>query len=125
MPDKRFDDSLIKLLKGEAAKEKWKGILRLKGFVLEKKVITKGKRKKRTKITLTVKTATKQYEIPVPERLKKKVESAISEGDKVKVIAGRKFGSIICYGIKKIDKEKQLQLTNEGWRNGKDSATKD
>ena len=106
-----FDDSLIKLLKSEAAKEKWKGVLRIKGTVLEKKVVTKGKRKKRTKITLTVKTAMRQYEIPVPERLKKKVEAAINEGDKVKVIAGRKFGSVILYGIKKIDKERQTKLT--------------
>ncbi len=110
MESKRFDDSLIKLLGKEAAKEKWKGILRIKGTVLEKKAITKGKRKKRTKITLRVKTATRQYEIPVPERLKKKVEAAINEGDNVNVVAGRKFGSVILYGIKKIDKERQTKL---------------
>ena len=56
------------------------------------------------------KTEKREYEISVPERLKRKVE-AIREGDKVKVIAGKKFGSIICYGIKKVDKEKQLELT--------------
>lgn len=107
-----FDDRLVKLLGKEAAKEKWKRILRITGTVLEKKATTKGKLKKRTKVTLTIKGAKRNYEIPVPERLKKKVEIAINEGDKVKVVAGKKFGSIICYGIKKIDKERQTKLTS-------------
>ncbi len=110
MNDRKFDDTLIKILEKQVIKERWKNKFRMRGKVIDKKITRKGG------YMFTVETAKSEYGAIVPKHRKIGFELAknINVGDLIKVVGDRKIDVIFCDRIQKLDKGilkgKQMKL---------------
>lgn len=108
--NKKFDDTLINILKEEVIKERWKNKFRIKGIVVNKRMT------KKESFMFTIKTPKSEYDVVVPKYRKLEFEIAnnIDKGDSIKITGDKKINVIFCDRIQKLDKGiskgKQMKL---------------
>jgi DNA polymerase II small subunit/DNA polymerase delta subunit B len=100
MDNKRFDDTLLKIIEKEVVKERWKNKFRIKGEVTNKRTTKKGS------FMIAIKTAKSEYDVVIPKYKKIQFELAknINDGDSISIVGDKKINVVFCDRIKILKK---------------------